>query len=184
MSNLIVTSLEQRERVRRAESFCSTAYANWVQFITKSDLKSDIISLLAGKDILDIGCGEDGGLVKIAEEARAKSFTGVDINNLAVELSTRKYPQHTFICDEPIHVINGAKRDYTIVSSGLWDLIKSEEYRYFLAYAISKYTKKGEVTIHTSQGFVDKVQPIFIDLGFNPIKNDKFGKISIMQKCS
>ena len=132
--------------------------------------------------MLDIGCGSNGGLVKLAEEAKANSFTGVDIDNLSVELSARNYPQHIFLCDDPIHIIKSAKRKYTVVSSELWDLIKSKEYRYFLAYAIAQHTKKGEFTIHTSQGFVENIQPIFNELGFNPVKNDAFGKISIMHK--
>jgi 2-polyprenyl-3-methyl-5-hydroxy-6-metoxy-1,4-benzoquinol methylase len=185
MSNVLYYSSEQRERIRKAEQACNTAYANSIDFLARSALLSPIMEILRCKNILDIGCGKEGGLAFLAERTKAASYTGIDIDNLSVEQAKSKYPQHTFIWDDPIFFIEKADREYTIVSTGLWDLIRDETYRNALIDKIAQHTKKGEFTIHSSLNFTGKYLGLFLQRGFAEVMGDRFrGRTSIMQKIA
>lgn len=161
----------QETRIKEVLSKCNNSYIDSTQFWPY--YKESIRKYVAGQDILDIGCGRNGGLAKIVYELGAKSYTGIDIDHEFIEQSKKLTPNGEFICDDPIYVLDNIKTKPLIMSSGLFELdivLLDRGYAKRLIKAIYNATAPGQVTIHT-YAYPDDFHETFLSEGFESVYN-------------
>lgn len=137
------------------------------------DLVKDFVK---GRNVLDIGCGKNGGLSETVFDMGAESYTGVDIDESFIEQS-KKLAKGEFIYDDPVYVLGKVKNQPLIISSGVFDssVLNSWEYSNQLIKAIYEAMKNGDVTLHTS-GYVGDYNNAFLSKGFQVVeKNSMMG---------
>jgi predicted TPR repeat methyltransferase len=166
---------EQRRRAAWARQYClpfyceaQQAFNQYLQYAPEREL---LERLFSGKDVVELGCGADGGLVKKVTELGARSYTGIDIQEWAIKRSREDHPHATFIHDDPCYVLPrlASNPNRLVVSTGLFDtcILKDPLYTGFLVEAIARATANGGATYHTMvMDDIDDFGPLFSSKGF------------------
>ena len=140
----------------------------------------DLGYIVQGKPVLDIGCGKNGGLCDFVLEQGATSYTGVDIDAIAVNFSRCVEPRGTFIWDDPIHILSTLKEPHVVVSAAIFDpcILPDDAYNKKLIEAIVRQTPVGWHTAHwggdlyefvryfTNAGFIETSESLCINTGY------------------
>jgi hypothetical protein len=167
-------------RINNVNKLCNAQYANSTIVWTHNfDLTKDFIK---NKDIFEIGYGYYGGLAEFVLKNGAKSYIGVDIDALAVRLSSEVMPEANFIWDDPVYILNnlnqfgldGSDKRITCISSGVMDIsiLKCPYYIQDLIKAIGKVTPIGGYSIHSANMIRHDFNKYFERSGFLPLNVD------------
>ncbi len=110
----------------------------------------DFKDIFRGKPVLDVGCGQRGGLCDFVLGQGATKYVGVDIDETAIAFSWCAEKRGTFIWDDPIHVLSTLKKPHIVVSAAIFDncIIEDIQYAERLIQAISQQTPTGWHTAH------------------------------------
>ena len=114
-SPAILKALKQRETFNDAKFDAWLAKGGFEEFWGRLGGLPDV----AGKDILDFGCGR-GAMAQRLMEAGARSVWGIDLNPVTVHYATRKVAEKwdgrvTFVCGD-IRTIDAPKADIVVSS--------------------------------------------------------------------
>ncbi len=163
---------EQEIRIEEVSSKCNRHYQDGTEVWSHD--KERIRKYIAGQDIIDIGCGRNGGLARIVYDLGVKSYTGVDIDEEFINSSKRQIPEGLFICDDPIYVLDNLETQPLIISSALFDqniILLNREYELDLIKAIFNSTAPGQVTMHTAGYFHEEFHNTFLSQGFKKLES-------------
>lgn len=110
------------------------------------------------RDVLDIGCGKEGGFADYLLSHGARSYLGVDIDEGYVVSSAREVfdARAKFICDDPIAILSRFPGKFLTVSSGLMvdhAILLSRVYSEELVGAITLATSQGGLAIHQTNSY-------------------------------
>ncbi len=150
----VVLPSSQQSRIIHALQCCHTTYVDFTQEIGKTAVREYITPCTRGRFLIDIGCGEQGGIAWLAQSLQAQGYLGIDINHAAVQKAQRLHPDKTFICNDPITVLENIPQPACIFSSGVCEtrILHQQDYREQLITAIAQALTPGNYTIHHARG--------------------------------
>lgn len=156
--------------VEQALRHCNDIYINCTH--TWHTFQEQLAPYVRGQDVIEIGCGANGGLSSLVTDFGAKSYIGIDIEKSYVEQSRASSVMHRFEWDDPLNVLKN--RSGMVISSGVLDItiLKGESYRRQLLRAISEATPSGQYTIHSALNIIDHFNHLFRQHRFLPVKTD------------
>jgi ribosomal protein L11 methylase PrmA len=159
-------------RTTRTQKYCKDLYGAssgcWKNF------KDELSLFVSGQDVIDIGCGSNGGVSSYALAFGARAYTGIDINEFAVAQSERLFgnqPNVRFVWDDPAHFLRNHVRQGdkpVVVSTGVFDRVIMHDlfYAELLIEAIHQATPPNGITIHSVLGFHQDYYYAFLRQGF------------------
>ena len=89
---------------------------------------------LSQASLLDVGCGT-GDLAGYMQERDLKSYTGMDIFPMSLDLARMKYPASEFIADDFLAHDFKQKYTYVVFSGALAAILNSDNYMMMEAFS-------------------------------------------------
>lgn len=172
-----------KQRVEQALKSCRAIYDNLVHgFEHIDEIRQMVGKIIQGKDVLDIGCGMEGGMCNFSLSLGARSYTGIDIELYHIIRSRSLFPQGKFILDDPIYVIQNWDKPQVVLSSAFFDttIIRDLSYADKLIKVISDKTPKGSHTFHAAFNFYEDFNARFEQNGFT--LSDKFCDFCVYER--
>jgi hypothetical protein len=165
----LVSDPERISRLNSVQVECSSRTGSW-QTSFKHDLEriandlgqGGVDAFFKDKDVLDIGCGKEGGFAIYSLSKGARSYLGVDIDEEYISSSAQEITDERakFVCDDPIAILSRFPGKFLTISSGVMVdhcILLSQKYRGDLIWAIAQATLQGELAIHQTNVYFHKL---------------------------
>jgi hypothetical protein len=173
-----ISDLEFQVRIRRVNVLCDALYDNCTR--CWSENLPFISDLLVGKDIVEIGCGPNGGLSKSVLDCGINSYMGIDIDKSFIAQSKRLFPDVNFIWDDPVYTLKNINHPVTCISSGVIDssILRDRTYAEILIKAMSEAASIGGHSIHQAFMIVKDYNSLFEKYNFKSINRGLYQSYS------